>query len=325
MHDLQQLHGELHVADPAAAALDLGQLLAAAADVLLQAHLRAADLVDRAGLELHRVHERGHAVDELRAEPRVAGDAARLDHGLALPHGRVPLVVAEHGLERPAEEPGPAARPQRRIDAQRDALGGGLGQQRDQVGGGALRGRAVALVHEQQVDVARVVELGAAELAEADDAQAQVGGRLPDAPPPDTPPPPRRSRRRRSSSGAPSRSRAAIRSIARRRKRRSAAGAPIAETSLASSASRSLRARRSRSTRFASSSGCATRRSAAAVDSPSSRTSGAWSDSNRPPASETRRTATEASSGSGASSTAGSTTAAPYRRHGQDPAELTPA
>ena len=49
MHDLQQLHRELHIADAASAALHLGELLAATADVLLQPNLRAADVVDRVG------------------------------------------------------------------------------------------------------------------------------------------------------------------------------------------------------------------------------------------------------------------------------------
>ena len=67
VHDLEQLDGELHVADAAASALDLGQLLAALTDVLLEADLRAADVVDRGGLEPLGVHERRHARDERRS------------------------------------------------------------------------------------------------------------------------------------------------------------------------------------------------------------------------------------------------------------------
>ena len=57
VHDLEQLDGELDVANAAAAALDLGELLAALADVLLEPHLRPAHVVDRGGLEMRRIHE----------------------------------------------------------------------------------------------------------------------------------------------------------------------------------------------------------------------------------------------------------------------------
>ncbi len=99
VHDLQQLHRELHVADPAATALDLRELLPAATDVLLQPDLGPTDVVDRAGLQLLRVDERRHAVHERRADPRIARDRARLDHRLPLPGGRLALVVLERRLQ----------------------------------------------------------------------------------------------------------------------------------------------------------------------------------------------------------------------------------
>ena len=69
VHDLQQLDRELNVADPAAAPLDLGELLAAPADILLQTDLGAPDVVDRADAELLRVDEGRHALDERRPDP----------------------------------------------------------------------------------------------------------------------------------------------------------------------------------------------------------------------------------------------------------------
>ena len=76
--DLEELHGELDVADAAAAALDLGELLAAAPDVLLEPDLRAADVVDRGLVEVLRVDELGDAVDERRAEARSPAAARAL-------------------------------------------------------------------------------------------------------------------------------------------------------------------------------------------------------------------------------------------------------
>ena len=85
VHDLQQLYRELHVPDAAAAALDLGELLASLADVFLEPHLRASHIVDRGGCELGRVHERLDPLEEPGTDLRVARDRPRLDHGLALP------------------------------------------------------------------------------------------------------------------------------------------------------------------------------------------------------------------------------------------------
>jgi hypothetical protein len=46
--------------------------------------------------------------------------------------------------------------------------------------GGSLRGGGVALVHEQQIHVARVVQLDPAELAEPDHREPQIRRHLPD-------------------------------------------------------------------------------------------------------------------------------------------------
>ena len=170
MHDLQQLDRELDVADPAAAALDLGELLAALTDVLLQPNLRPADLVDRCGLQVIGVHELLDAPDEGFAEREVARGRSSLDHRLALPRGGLASVVREGRLERPAQCGAAASRPQRRIYLERDPVLGLLGEGPDQL----RRPRALDLVHEQQVDVGRVVQLAAPPLPERDHRQ---GGR----------------------------------------------------------------------------------------------------------------------------------------------------
>ena len=180
--DLQELDRELHVADPAVSALDLDARLARGAHVLLQTHLHAADLVDRRLGELGREDDGRHGVDERRTEVRVSRHGARLDHRLALPRRGLARVVLAHRFERSRERPTPAPRPKRRIDAQRDPLGRRLREQPDEACARALRRLlpfgSAPLVDEHDVDIRRVVELGAAELAERDHRHAR-GGRIP--------------------------------------------------------------------------------------------------------------------------------------------------
>jgi hypothetical protein len=111
VHDLQQLHRELDVADAAAPTLDLGQLLAALADVLLQANLCAPHVVDGRGLQVRRIHERRHAVDEGAAKVEIARRRACLDHRLSFPRGRAALVVRERRVEGSRQGAGTSARP----------------------------------------------------------------------------------------------------------------------------------------------------------------------------------------------------------------------
>ena len=201
VHDLQQLDRELHVADPAATALHLGELLAAPADVLLQADLGAPDVVDRADAELLRVDERRHALDERRPDPRVPGDGPGLDHRLAFPRGRLVLVVVERRLQAPRQDAAAAAGAEGRVDPERDPLGRRLRQRADQRRRGAfrlvLRLGAAVRVHEDEVDVARVVELAAARACRARSPPSGDRRRPAGTRPPGTPRRPARSPRRR--------------------------------------------------------------------------------------------------------------------------------
>ena len=76
MHDLQQLDGELDVANPAPPSLDLDGLLAAGANVLLEPDLDLADLLDRLRLQLLRIDERRDAPDEQPSELEISAAAA---------------------------------------------------------------------------------------------------------------------------------------------------------------------------------------------------------------------------------------------------------
>ena len=109
----------------------------------------------------------------------VAGGGARLDHRLAFPGGGLALVVGEGGVERAGERARAAPGPEGEVDAERDALGGRVGQVGDHVGGRGLGAVAADLIamEQQEVDVARVVQLAAAELAERDDRVAVAGRR----------------------------------------------------------------------------------------------------------------------------------------------------
>jgi hypothetical protein len=169
VHDLQQLDRELDVTDAAASALDLDELLAALPDVLLEPNLRPADVVDRGRLEPVRVHERLDALHERPPELEVAGCGAGLDHGLALPGGRLAFVVGEGRVQGSGQCRAAASRPQRRIHLERDAVLRRLGQQPHQ---SACVVRLVD-VHQQQVDVGRVVQLASAPLAERDHGEAR--------------------------------------------------------------------------------------------------------------------------------------------------------
>ena len=179
MDDLEQLHRELDVADAAAAALDLGELLAATPDVLLESHLRTPNVVDRGLVQILRVDELGDAFDERVAEPFVADGGSRLDHRLAFPGRGFALVVSEGGGQRANQRARAAPRPEGGVDAERDTLGGRVGQVGDQVGGLGLGdvGAHLFPMEQQEVDVAGVVQLPSAELAERDDRVA-VGARV---------------------------------------------------------------------------------------------------------------------------------------------------
>ena len=115
VHQLQQLHGELDVAQPAGAELDLAgphpgghQFLDAAAHRLHLGHEVLA--------LARRPHHRHQRLDVLRAEFGVAGRGPRLHQRLELPGLGPPLVVGDVRLERAHQLAVLALGPQRRID-----------------------------------------------------------------------------------------------------------------------------------------------------------------------------------------------------------------
>ena len=176
---LEQLDGELHVAQTTGTELELAGGLGGG-DVLLDATAHRLHVVDEVlpggRLPDHRLH-RGEV---LRPQRGVAGQVTRLEQGLELPRLGPALVVgtvAGHGAH---ERPLLALRPQRRVDRPQAAVGGRVGARvhhpgrhpRRDVERGGLVGALDRLRDEDDVDVGDVVELATAGLAHADDGEA---------------------------------------------------------------------------------------------------------------------------------------------------------
>jgi hypothetical protein len=105
----------------------------------------------------------------------LAGDGPSLDHRLPLPHSRFVPVVAERRPQGSTQRTRTATGPKGGVDPQGDPLLGRLGEQGDQSFDRSRGVRRVVSVQEEQVDVARVVELSTAELAETDHRHAGDG------------------------------------------------------------------------------------------------------------------------------------------------------
>ena len=125
------------------------------------------------------------------AEREVAGDGPDLDERLPLPGAAERVVVGQRAGQRPGQRAAVAFRPQPQIDAVGQAAVG-VGRQQphhladDRAKNSSLpmlvialaAGRAFLVVEEHQVDVAAVVQLLAAVLAEGeDDARDRPAGR----------------------------------------------------------------------------------------------------------------------------------------------------
>src|SRR5262249_9689634 len=133
------------------------------------------------------------------AQLQVTGDGADLDEGLAFPGPPEAVVVGEGAGQRAGQGAALPLGAQAEIDAVGLAVGGGGGEQADQLAGNVGEvfiagdagdplspGLPLLGVDEHQVDVTGVVQLLAAELAEgqhdAADRPAVGGERLAEAP-----------------------------------------------------------------------------------------------------------------------------------------------
>ena len=186
VHQLEQLDGELDVAQPARAQLELA-VGVAGRDVLEHPPAHRLGVGDETLPLGGPPHHRGDHLDVLLAERQVAGHRPRLQQGLELPGLGPALVVPAVAGQGPAQRACLALGTQRGVDLPHGALDGRVRADPDQVGRQLGRGaggggvvRAVdRLVHEDHVDVGDVVELVPAALAHRDHGQAHPVGRLP--------------------------------------------------------------------------------------------------------------------------------------------------
>ena len=188
VHQLQQLHAELDVAQSPGAELDL-----ALGDPLGQVRLDPAahrlHVGDEVRPRCRRPDQRRHRRDVGLAQGDVPRGRARLEQRLELPRLRPALVVRLVAGERPHQRSVLALRAQVGVHRPRGLLAAGRGGQAQhpggQLGGGRHRPGLVAvgerLGDEHHVHVADVVELPAPALAHRHDRQPaglRAGGQL---------------------------------------------------------------------------------------------------------------------------------------------------
>lgn len=185
VHQLEELHGELHVAQAARAELELPVDLGRG-DVL---HHPAAHLlhVRHEVVPLGRLPDEGVQRVQVRlAERRVAGHRAGLEQGLELPGLGPALVVGDVAAEGAHEGAVAALGAEVGVHRPDGALHGRLRADPHQVGGEfrggpqclGFRGALRRFRHEDHVDVGDVVQFVAAALAHRDHREAAGGGVL---------------------------------------------------------------------------------------------------------------------------------------------------
>ena len=186
VHHLQQLDGELDVAQAAGPELELS-LGVVGGDVVEHPATHRLHLVDEAVALGRRPDQRADHLDVLPAERQVAGHRPRLEQGLELPRLRPALVVAAVAGEGAHQRARLALGAQVGVDRPDRALAGvvraDLHHRRGQLGGGA-HGRLLVVAlrrlgHEDHVDVADVVELVAPALAHRDHGEPARATRTP--------------------------------------------------------------------------------------------------------------------------------------------------
>ena len=117
-------------------------------------------------------HTKGCArADERVAERRVARDRSCLEEGLQLPVARPPLPIRREAFERPAQRTRTTLGPEVGVGTEDDPVRARARHRREHRARRVLGLLLVAVVDEHDVDVARVVQLSAAELAHADDRE----------------------------------------------------------------------------------------------------------------------------------------------------------
>jgi hypothetical protein len=139
---LEQLHRELDVPDPPAAALHRGGVLPAGPDVLLDPHLHGPHVIDGGRFQVLRVHDGFEVRDHRLTQLQLAGDRPGLQPCLPLPGGRVPPVILDGCGEGSRQRAAAPLRTKVGIDAEGDAF---LGRTRQELHDARRSPGAVAL------------------------------------------------------------------------------------------------------------------------------------------------------------------------------------
>ena len=193
-HHLQELHGEFNLADAAARELHVVGALGVAraalggvvADLAVQRTQRIEHAVVQVAAEDKRQHHPAQGLHLGAANAAGGGHHAALEPGKALPLAALHLQILFQCRQRDGRRAGVAVGPQGQVHPEDKAVLGGVAHQAVDgldgagevfvVGDAAPAaldacGVAVVLIHIDQVDVARHVQLARAQLAHADDPQ----------------------------------------------------------------------------------------------------------------------------------------------------------
>ena len=179
IQELQELDRELNVADAPTAVLDVAGIDPFTHRPLLDPSLERLDARDVGPRQPAAVDPRGKLREQPLPQRLVAGHAAGLHPGLTLPRAAALIVILQHGIEAERRRSRRAVRPQPQVDAVGGTEVRGVADQphgllHDTIEELLVRAglrplhTAVGRMDEHEVDVAGIVELAPAELAECD-------------------------------------------------------------------------------------------------------------------------------------------------------------
>ena len=184
MDHLLDLDEELDLADAAAPALEIVARadLRALCEMVADARRNLPYLIDDAEIERAPPDKWLDRVEKALAQREVAGAGAGADEGGAFPGQRGRFIMRDRGMNRQCDRSHLRRRTQPQIDPLDIAVLGPLLQQLDQTPAdphcrfpGLIAGaprQSLGIEQQQQVDIRRIIELAAAELAHGDDRKA---------------------------------------------------------------------------------------------------------------------------------------------------------
>ncbi len=175
VHELEELHRELDVADASATALELAFRQTLSTRLAFGTRLHHPDLAHGVGRQDVGPDERLGAGHELGAERVIPGHGSRLQQRLELPGLRRAFPVRGVAVDGAGEGARSTVGTEVGVGAEHDPVGRRFGHDLEQPAHRLLGFGDRAVVHEEHVDVGRVVQLGSAELAHPDHGDAHPG------------------------------------------------------------------------------------------------------------------------------------------------------